>query len=169
MDMTVVTNSRAQRAQHLYVGEEDHMHLGFDYLLRQAQAGSHQSCEAAFSRSKVFTRQGEPYRAMLSGLRVTSPEAFAKYERTITLFSFGDFKRRRHAVRLAFNLRDLRRSGRFDPELTPIQQALVNAYAKVLRDADLVAQLLPGRGTRSEDTARLRREGRRFGRSCEDA
>ncbi len=37
--------------------------------------------------------------------------------RTIKNFCFGDFKKRRHAARLAINLVELLKTGRFEPKL----------------------------------------------------
>ena len=42
------------------------------------------------------------------------------YRRTIKSFALtGDFKRRRHALRLAANLSELSRRGQFNPRLSP--------------------------------------------------
>jgi hypothetical protein len=80
----------------------------------------------------------EKWAPFIESLRVTGPEVFAKYERTITKFCCGDFKRRRHAVRLSFNLADLRESGRFDPEMSLTQVRYADKQRKT-----------PGRLTRA--------------------
>ena len=90
----------------------------------RAQSGSHQSLEALFSPVKQWGPGMEskwgPY---LAGFRVTGSEVFEKYERTIKKFCYGDFKRRRHACRLAFNLGELRHSGRFNPRMKAEEDA----------------------------------------------
>lgn len=112
------------------------------FLIRAA-SGSHQSVEAIFSQEKVWAPgMEEKWGALVSGFRVTGGDAFAKYERTIKKFCFGDFKRRRHACRLALNLADLRESGRFNPRLSESAVLLCNGYAKVLEGKDLVKALL---------------------------
>lgn len=101
-----------------------------DGFVRRAQTGSHQSVEALFSPVKEFSPGMEAkYGPFLAGFRITGSEVFAKYERTIHKFCFGDFKRRRHAVRLATNLQDLRMFGRFNPQMTREQKIMANEYA----------------------------------------
>lgn len=104
------------------------------FLLR-ALSGSHQSCEALFSLVKQFSPgMQEKWGPFLSGLRVGGPEVYSKYERTITKFCYGDYKRRRHAIRLRYNLQDIRESGRFNPRMTPEQIVHANRYAHLEGD-----------------------------------
>lgn len=110
---------------------------------RRALTGSHQSCEALFSPVKEFEPgMREKYGAYLDGFRVMGGEVFAKYERTIRKFSYGDFKRRRHAARLALNLRDLRLCGRFNPQLDEDQIKHVNNVANAYSKDDLAGYLI---------------------------
>jgi hypothetical protein len=105
---------------------------------RRANSGSHQSAEALFSPVKEFTSEGAArYGAYLAGFRITGSEVFAKYERTIHKFCFGDFKRRRHAARLALNLADLRLYGRFNPRLTQANIEAITFVAATLEGDDL--------------------------------
>lgn len=123
-------------------GSEDHVWGSLEAFTRRALTGSHQSCEALFSPVKEFgPGMREKYGAYLDGFRVTGGEVFAKYERTIKKFSYGDFKRRRHAVRLGLNLRDLRREGRFNPQLTEEQVRHVTLMADAFAGPDLVGYL----------------------------
>lgn len=133
-----------RKAFHEIRPDADWSFRGLEYFLELVQAGSHQSCEAAFSQTKEFTPEGERWAPYIAALRVSSTDAFAKYERTIIRFAFGDFKRRRHAVRLSFNLRALRRSGCFDPLMTDDEIQEANALATRLSDFALVSELLPG-------------------------
>lgn len=58
-------------------------------------------------------------------------DAHARYRRTIRAFSYGTMKQRRHAVRLGFNLRDLRLSGRFNPVMTTDQQMKIGVLSQL--------------------------------------
>lgn len=103
-------------------GGFDYTEFGLDMFMENVFKGSHQSCEALFSpRAWIHPK----YRALFNGIRVTGSDAFARYRRTIHAFSYGDAKMRRHAVRLGFNLADLRRVGQFNPVLTLDQRAKV--------------------------------------------
>lgn len=146
-DWFVVTDSTAPRAKHsvrtLGDGSQvDIAYLGLKRFLTHVHNGSHQSVEAAFSRSLVFTPAGEQYRALLTGMRICSPEVESAYKRTIKAFSFGDFKRRRHAVRLTGNLHDLRLYGRFNPEMTYREAASASALAENIAGHALAGILL---------------------------
>ena len=145
-DVFMVTDSTRKKVSHRM--ELDHefdtvvdtTEVGIDAFLRNAWSGSHQSVEALFSRRKVWVNQD--YRAMIEGARVGGAEVFAKYERTIKKFCYGDFKRRRHAVRLRFNLEGLRNEGRFNPEMTGTEIAFANAAANVLKGDALLEKLI---------------------------
>lgn len=128
-DIFYVTESSRRRARHHYSRELglDQVRVGLSTFLRRVQEGSHQSVEALFSPYKNWYRP--EYRDMLEGYRVTGSGVFAKYERTIKGFCYGDFKMRRHAVRLANNLADLREFGRFNPSLDQGGVAVCNLYA----------------------------------------
>ena len=116
-------------------GDDDSVRGTLDAFLNRAIAGSHQSVEALFSKQKVW--YDERYRPMIDNLIITGSEVFAKYERTIKKFCYGDFKKRRHACRLRLNLQDLREYGKFDPELTETQKIMCNAFAKVYEGDEL--------------------------------
>ena len=116
-DAFTVTDERDRKLRQVVTGNEDRTTVGIDYFLELAFSGSHQACEALFSPVKEWgTTYG--YRPMLERIRIGGGEAFAKYERTIRKFCYGDLKRRRHAIRLAHNLADLREYGRFNPRTT---------------------------------------------------
>lgn len=104
-------------------GSTDVVRGTIDAFLTRAVSGSHQSVEALFSPYKAYTSPEMLYKwdPLFEGLRITGHEVFEKYERTIRKFCYGDFKRRRHAVRLSYNLTDLRNFGRFNPTLTEAQ------------------------------------------------
>lgn len=104
----------------------DYREFSFDKFLEYVYNGSHQSCEALFSPVAYLHPMFAP---MLHAMRVSGTEAFSAYRRTIKAFAFGDEKKRRHAVRLGMNLRDLRSTGRFNPRLTSGEVRLVRELA----------------------------------------
>lgn len=113
-------------------------------FLTRALSGSHQSLEALFSHQKVYEPgMREKWGPFIESLLVTGSEVFAKYERTIKKFCYGGFKRRRHAVRLSFNLTDLRESGRFDPEMSLTQVRYADKMAGMYEGDKLKEMILP--------------------------
>lgn len=105
-----------RKARQSVSGDDDVVRVGWDDFLEKALSGSHQSLEALFSPVKVW--HDERYRPYVEGIVVPAGPVREKYMRTIKKFSYGDFKRRRHALRLALNLQELTRRGKFNPELT---------------------------------------------------
>lgn len=126
-DLFRVTTSKARKARHYKNGDEDICEVGISLFLERAQSGSHQSVEALFSPFKHWS--DESYRPVIESTVVAGGGVYAKYERTIRKFCYGDFKRRRHACRLAINLHYLRRYRRFNPCMTSTEITLANAYA----------------------------------------
>lgn len=116
------------RTKHTIKGEIDITQMSLDRFLENVYKGSHQSCEALFS---PLAGVDPKYRPMFAAIRVTGSDVFARYRRTIRAFSYGDSKKRRHAVRLGFNLSDLVRSGRFNPMLSDNQKMRVHALSKL--------------------------------------
>ena len=95
--------------------------------------------EALFSPRKVWG--DESFRPLIESMRVTGPDVFAKYERTIRKFAYGDFQRRRHACRLSLDLAGLRHSGRFDPVMTGAATLLATKYAERFEGDALIEHL----------------------------
>lgn len=110
-DYFTVTNGNERPRQGVVDGI-DTTRMGLSAFLALAHSGSHQSVEALFSREKQWGSVGHMYAPMLSQMRICGPEVTAKYMRTITKFCYGDFKRRRHAVRLRLNLTEIMNTGR---------------------------------------------------------
>lgn len=124
---TVVAGS--QRARQRVNKEEgaDDVVMGLPQFLQRIQSGSHQAIEAAFSPVAEVSPE---WKAFFEGLRITSPEAHHAYERTIRKFVFfGDAKRRRHGIRLATNLRDLRGQGRFNPRMSAEDRHVADKFS----------------------------------------
>lgn len=128
--------------RHSISGEVDTVRGSLHAFISRAETGSHQSCEALFSRKKewapgMFEKWG-PY---IESFRVVGGDVFEKYERTIRKFCYLDFKRRRHAVRLYLNLKELRKTGQFDPTLGTLAASLATLIAKQRAGDDLARDL----------------------------
>lgn len=115
-DTFIVTDSTARRSKQFIAGDQDTFEVGIHRFLDLALSGSHQSVEALFSPVKEWadTPAARKWRPLIENARVGGGDVFEKYERTIRKFCYGDFKRRRHAVRLRMNLDDLRWHQRVD-------------------------------------------------------
>lgn len=147
IDLFVVDDSPDLKVRHEIVVNNagvviDTATVGINAFLTLASGGSHQSVEALFSRDKVHGPGWVQYGDMLEGMRIQGSDVFEKYERTIKKFSHGDFKRRRHAARLALNLKGLRMTGRFDPKMNPVEASIVSTAAKVLSGDALIRELV---------------------------
>lgn len=109
-------------------GDDDSTQVSLEQFMVNVFTGSHQSCEALFSPLATVDPR---YRPLFEGIRVTGNDVFAKYRRTIRAFSYGTMKQRRHAVRLGFNLADLRREGRFNPVMTEDQVLKIGVISQL--------------------------------------
>jgi hypothetical protein len=136
-DRFVVTDSTAPRARQSVGPEYDTTIVGFNTFLIRALGGSHQSVEALFSPYKIWGNGFEYMEPFLSSAVVCGPAVYEKYERTIHKFCLGDFKRRRHAVRLSLNLAGLRYDGRFNPVLSDLAKVHCNEMATLLEGEEL--------------------------------
>lgn len=132
---------RGQRVRSFGDKTEDTLVITFTDFLRRVSKGSHQALEALFSPVKVWDDAGLSRKPFIEAQRVTSPDAFEAYERTIRKFAFGDFKRRRHGVRLSMNLGELRYMGRFNPHMTPKQIGYANECATTLSGNAMLREL----------------------------
>lgn len=112
----------------------DYREFSLHKFLEYVYNGSHQSCEALFSPVAYVHPFYEP---MFRQMRVTGGTAFSAYRRTIRAFSHGDFKKRRHAVRLGLNLSELRAKGRFNPRLNASELSIVNDWAERYEGVEL--------------------------------
>lgn len=142
-DVFTVTTSRQTKARQSVITQDgvttDVVRIGLDTFLTRIYEGSHQSVEALFSPYKVWgdSAEAKQFRHYLDGMHITGSAVFAKYERTIRKFCFGDLKRRRHAVRLASNLSGLRSEGRFNPVMSPALIIWANQTAERYEGEDL--------------------------------
>lgn len=101
--------------------------IGLDEFMSKLYKGTHQALEALNSPIKEVSSD---YAAFFGALRLYSTQIEETYDRTIRHLSTGEtFKKRRHACRIALNLTDLRKYGRFNPSLSDEQVRLVNELA----------------------------------------
>jgi hypothetical protein len=125
---TVTTSANPKARQRINTDGTDTATVGFDAFLIRALTGSHQSVEALFSPYQTWHTHPE-LAPVLANLRIGGGAVAAKYERTITSFAHGDYKKRRHGARLALNLDQLRRHGRFNPVLTAGEKEYISDVA----------------------------------------
>lgn len=93
--------------------------------LHFCEVGVPQALEAMMSRKPLIDKIG-PLRAQYRA----GSQTWDRYLRTIKSFAMeGDFKHKRHSLRLALNLNSLASTGRFNPTLTPEQVEFVTKVA----------------------------------------
>jgi hypothetical protein len=108
-------------------GGEDNLVASYDSFMRYCDKGVPQYLEAMWSRQAVLDRM--PFDRLR--YRPTMALARETYVRTVKSFWLtgldnDDRKRRRHAVRLALNLRSMEETGLFDPTLTDAEREYAN-------------------------------------------
>ena len=138
-DSMIVYNDH-RRANHKKNGDEDVIHVGIFDLIEKAYGGAHQYVEGVFSQKKIW--QDETYRPLIENIRIPGATVAEKYERTIKKLSYGEFKLRRHAIRLSIALNSLRRAGHYDPTLNYTQIQRVTELAELVKDDTLKSFLL---------------------------
>lgn len=109
--------ARARYAKQKINGQEDSMVVDFGTWVEMCRSGVPQALEAMFSNMQVGDDRIADFRR---AYRVGT-EVYEKYYRTIKSFALSEdnsIKKRRHALRLALNLRDIGRYGRFNPTLS---------------------------------------------------
>lgn len=123
--------SKVQRARIRYSKQSivdgiDTSTVDFGTWMIYCQKGVPQALEAMFSQKAVYDEIAEFRASFVVGQAVTDT-----YFRTIKSFALAEgFKSKRHALRLALNLNELARTGRFDPTLTTEDIAYINSMAR---------------------------------------
>lgn len=110
--------TRARYAKQKINGQEDSMVVDFGTWVEMCRSGVPQALEAMFSNMTVGDDRIADFRR---GFRVGT-EVYDKYYRTIKSFALAEddgIKKRRHALRLALNLNEIGKCGRFNPTLSP--------------------------------------------------
>ena len=141
-DTYTVTDSTNLKARQTVNGPYDLVRVGFNGFLIKALGGSHQSVEAMMSPLKEWNEEYLYLKPFVDNMVVCGSAVYQKYERTIKKFCYGDFKKRRHAVRLSLNLEDLRSVGRFNPIMSEIDIDLCNTLADRLEGDALWTALM---------------------------
>lgn len=123
-----VPRKKKHYSTHEIVGNVDSVVVDFGTWQDFCMEGVPQALEAMFSKMATVDRIAEFREGFRAGRN------YDKYERAIKAFALDNdnsFKHKRHALRLAVNLRDLRRHDRFDPTLDSTHVALVNSLASL--------------------------------------
>lgn len=127
-----VPTKKKKYARQTIVGNEDNMTVDFGTWLNMCVNGVPQALEAMFSQMAIVDHIAD-FRA---GYRVGTG-VFERYLRTINSFCMTqDPKRKRHGLRLALNMYDFTRAGRFNPTMTPNEADWATEVAK--KDCDVV-------------------------------
>jgi len=121
-----VKTAKAKYATHKIVDDVDSLVVDFGTWIDLCQKGVPQALEAMFSQMPIVDEIADFRASFVAGTN------YDAYLRTIKALSFGDtFKHKRHAIRLALEMRDMRATGRFNPTLTPVYVDLVNSLAEL--------------------------------------
>lgn len=125
-------NRRARYSRQTISEGLDSMVVDFGTWINMCVNGVPQALEAMFSDHVVFD-DIEDFRKSF----YVSTGASERYLRTITSFCMTqDPKRKRHGLRLALNMYDFTRAGRFNPTLSPNEVDYVTEQSK--KDCDAV-------------------------------
>lgn len=120
-----------QRSRQRIAGTDDRTKVSYDKFMLGCEKGVPQFLEAMFSNHADFDNMPFDrrlyYNPGMTKVRDT-------YMRTIKSFwnsgvEENNFKKKRHAMRLVLNLREMQGNGRFNPTLTPMQALWVNQHA----------------------------------------
>ena len=141
-DYFVVTTVLNQKMSHAVKPDADITVAGVSTLMVYANTGSHQAVEALMSREKVWVSQRARWEAMLNNTYIHGSIVDRKYIRTITALCFGDEKKRRHAVRIRLNLRELQTYGVMNPRLTEAEVLFVKRLASEYEGEELLSKLI---------------------------
>lgn len=119
---------KARYARQKINGDEDSMVVDFGTWVEMCRSGVPQALEAMFSDMAVGDDRIADFRR---GFRVGT-EVYERYFRTIKSFALAEdegIKRRRHALRLALNLNEMARYGRFNPTLSAEDARYITSMA----------------------------------------
>jgi len=106
----------------------DELTVSFKTFSILAMKGAPQTLEAMFSQQASIDRLEAFRKDYFAGMGPDS--MIERYRQTIHTFIYGNFKSRRHALRLSLNLNEsMANGGRFDPTLTPEQVKYISDLA----------------------------------------
>lgn len=122
-----VKTAKAKYAKQSIIDGVDSTVVDFGTWLHQCEIGVPQALEAMFSEQALVDKI-EPFRLGYRG----GSQCWDRYLRTIKSFAMDEennFKKKRHALRLALNLNHLMRHGRFNPTLSAEDADLLSIAA----------------------------------------
>lgn len=125
-----VKTKRAKYARQTIVDGLDSNVVDFGTFMNGCARGVPQYLEAMFSPKPEIDKIS----SLRAGYRVGSHEAIDRYLRTIKSFAMSEkdaYKRKRHALRLALNLHDIRDRGYFNPTLSAVDVELISTLANL--------------------------------------
>ena len=115
------------KTQQTIIDGVDVTKVSLSHFMELARIGSHQALDAMFSEKVEVDKIEALRRGYRAGYSVVVP-----YLGIIHKFSVdGTERKRKHAVRVAFNLIDILETGRFNPTLTPERKDLVLSLPKL--------------------------------------
>ena len=121
-----VKKKKAKYATHTIVDGVDSVVVDFGTWVDLCTKGVPQALEAMFSQQAEVDKISAFRNSFYSG--TTAIDTFL---RTIKGISDDDVKHKRHMIRLAYEARDIREFGRFNPTMTPLRIELANELAKL--------------------------------------
>lgn len=112
---TYVVYSGKGKSKQTIIGDDDVIVHSFDSFMTQALKGVPQALEAMFAPREAIIHSEIDY--IRDRFVACGSETIDRYCRTIYNMNLGNFKQKVHAFRLAMNLQDLQKYGRFNPRL----------------------------------------------------
>lgn len=130
-----IQNGRKRNAKQTIKGGEDEIIIDFKTFAQFAYDGQPQALEAMFSPIATIDHLSDFRNNFYAGLNQDS--MIGRYRKTITKFAHGNFKHRRHALRLTLNLEEaMANRGRFNPRLSEADRNMITEMAMDARYAE---------------------------------
>lgn len=105
---------RKRNAKQKIIGNRDTFVIDMSTFMVDCDKGVPQALEALFSEQATIDNISE----FRHNFTINTGNIIRSYRRTIKNFAEGDFKKKRHALRLALNLDEAVRYGKFNPTLS---------------------------------------------------
>lgn len=124
-----VKTNKARYAKQKIVDGIDTTTVDMGTWLRYCEAGVPQALEAMFSERPLID-----HIPALRAQYTVGTQVFDRYLRTIKSFALNDensYKQKRHALRLALNMQEMRGRGRFNPTLNVEQKSWTGLFANM--------------------------------------
>jgi predicted nucleotidyltransferase len=126
-----VKNRKARYAKQTIIGDEDTNLVDFGTFIDGCVKGVPQYLEAMFAGDEFV--QTDNIADLRAGFR-TGPTVYDRYLRTIKSFAMSEkdpYKRKRHALRLALNFKQMREFNRFNPTLSKSQVEYISELVRL--------------------------------------